>query len=224
MATWVAALIVMALWAIVALVLAKAGQKSLQKGDAAGTPDRRNREGGHPVGEEPDRIRAEIEQTRADMSETVDALGYKADVKSRAKETRRGRQGQDRRQHAGQRRGQGQGPAGAQRRAGEPARARHRLGRRRVRRRHADPVHARRGREARQPSPTTSRRRSRRPARRPSSAASRSRRTPRRPPRRAARSTPSSSRTARRRPPDAGTPAARSPVLRALMRRRGPGC
>jgi ElaB/YqjD/DUF883 family membrane-anchored ribosome-binding protein len=38
------------------------------------------------VGQEPDRIRAEIEQTRADMSETVDALGHKADVKSRAKE------------------------------------------------------------------------------------------------------------------------------------------
>ncbi len=31
MATWVAALIVMALWAIVALVLAKVGQKSLQQ-------------------------------------------------------------------------------------------------------------------------------------------------------------------------------------------------
>ncbi|HET8950567.1 MAG TPA: phage holin family protein [Solirubrobacteraceae bacterium] len=31
MATWVAALIVMALWAIVALVLAKAGQKALQQ-------------------------------------------------------------------------------------------------------------------------------------------------------------------------------------------------
>jgi uncharacterized membrane protein YqjE len=31
MATWVAALIVMALWAIVALVLAKAGQKSLKR-------------------------------------------------------------------------------------------------------------------------------------------------------------------------------------------------
>jgi uncharacterized membrane protein YqjE len=31
MATWVAALIVMALWAVVALVLAKAGQKSLQR-------------------------------------------------------------------------------------------------------------------------------------------------------------------------------------------------
>ena len=38
------------------------------------------------MGQEPDRIRAEIEQTRAEMSDTVDALGYKADVKSRAKE------------------------------------------------------------------------------------------------------------------------------------------
>jgi ElaB/YqjD/DUF883 family membrane-anchored ribosome-binding protein len=38
------------------------------------------------VGEAPDRIRAEIEQTRVEMSETVDALGYKADVKTRAKE------------------------------------------------------------------------------------------------------------------------------------------
>ncbi len=38
------------------------------------------------MGQEPDRIRAEIEQTRADMSETVDALGHKADVKSRTKE------------------------------------------------------------------------------------------------------------------------------------------
>jgi ElaB/YqjD/DUF883 family membrane-anchored ribosome-binding protein len=39
------------------------------------------------VGQEPDRIRAEIEATREEMSETVDALGYKADVKSRAKES-----------------------------------------------------------------------------------------------------------------------------------------
>ena len=38
------------------------------------------------MGEDPDRIRAEIERTRADMGDTVDALGYKADVKSRAKE------------------------------------------------------------------------------------------------------------------------------------------
>jgi Protein of unknown function (DUF3618) len=39
------------------------------------------------VGEDPDRIRREIEQTRAEMTDTVDALGYKADVKERAKES-----------------------------------------------------------------------------------------------------------------------------------------
>jgi len=39
------------------------------------------------VGEDPDRIRAEIEQTREQMGETVGALGYKADVKSRAKDS-----------------------------------------------------------------------------------------------------------------------------------------
>jgi hypothetical protein len=39
------------------------------------------------MGEDPDRIRAEIEQTRAEMRETVDALGHKADVKARAKES-----------------------------------------------------------------------------------------------------------------------------------------
>ena len=38
------------------------------------------------MGEDPDRIRREIEQTRAEMSETVDALEYKTDVKSRTKE------------------------------------------------------------------------------------------------------------------------------------------
>ena len=39
------------------------------------------------MGEDPDRIRAEIEQTRAEMGETVDALGYKTDVKARAKDS-----------------------------------------------------------------------------------------------------------------------------------------
>jgi hypothetical protein len=39
------------------------------------------------MGEDPDRIRREIEQTRAEMSDTVDALGHKADVKARAKES-----------------------------------------------------------------------------------------------------------------------------------------
>jgi gas vesicle protein len=38
------------------------------------------------MGEDPNAIRADIERTRADMSETVDAIGYKADVKSRAKD------------------------------------------------------------------------------------------------------------------------------------------
>jgi ElaB/YqjD/DUF883 family membrane-anchored ribosome-binding protein len=38
------------------------------------------------MGEDPDRIRREIEQTRADMGETVDALGYKTDVRARAKD------------------------------------------------------------------------------------------------------------------------------------------
>ena len=38
------------------------------------------------MGEDPDRIRREIEATREEMGDTVDALSYKADVKSRAKE------------------------------------------------------------------------------------------------------------------------------------------
>jgi len=38
------------------------------------------------MGQDPDEIRQEIEQTRAEMGETVDAIGYKADVPSRAKE------------------------------------------------------------------------------------------------------------------------------------------
>lgn len=39
------------------------------------------------MGEDPDRIRREIEQTRAEMGETVDALSYKTDVKARAKDS-----------------------------------------------------------------------------------------------------------------------------------------
>jgi ElaB/YqjD/DUF883 family membrane-anchored ribosome-binding protein len=38
------------------------------------------------MGEDPEAIRADIERTRAEMGETVDAIGYKADVKSRAKD------------------------------------------------------------------------------------------------------------------------------------------
>jgi ElaB/YqjD/DUF883 family membrane-anchored ribosome-binding protein len=38
------------------------------------------------MGQDPDAIRQDIAQTRAEMSETVEAIGYKADVPSRAKE------------------------------------------------------------------------------------------------------------------------------------------
>ena len=38
------------------------------------------------MGEEPDRIREQIEMTRAEMGETVDALGYKTDVKARTED------------------------------------------------------------------------------------------------------------------------------------------
>jgi hypothetical protein len=39
------------------------------------------------MGETPDDIRGEIEDTRARMGDTVEAIGYKADVKSRMKES-----------------------------------------------------------------------------------------------------------------------------------------
>jgi hypothetical protein len=39
------------------------------------------------MGETPDNIREEIEETRARMGDTVEAIGYKADVKSRVKDT-----------------------------------------------------------------------------------------------------------------------------------------
>ena len=39
------------------------------------------------MGQDPDAIRQDIEQTRGQMGETIDAIGYKADVKSRAKES-----------------------------------------------------------------------------------------------------------------------------------------
>ena len=39
------------------------------------------------MGETPDDIREEIEETRARMGETAEAIGYKADVKSRVKES-----------------------------------------------------------------------------------------------------------------------------------------
>jgi hypothetical protein len=39
------------------------------------------------MGQEPSQIREEIEETRAEMGDTVDALAYKTDVKTRVKES-----------------------------------------------------------------------------------------------------------------------------------------
>lgn len=41
------------------------------------------------MGQDPDTIRDEVEQTRERMGETIDALGHKADVKGRTKERAR---------------------------------------------------------------------------------------------------------------------------------------
>jgi hypothetical protein len=43
------------------------------------------------MGQDPSTIRREIEQTREEMGDTIDALGYKADVKTRAKENVQGK-------------------------------------------------------------------------------------------------------------------------------------
>jgi gas vesicle protein len=39
------------------------------------------------MGQDPDAIRQEIENTRSQMGETIEAIGYKTDVKSRAKDS-----------------------------------------------------------------------------------------------------------------------------------------
>ncbi len=39
------------------------------------------------MGEDPDAIRAQIEETRGEMGETIEAIGYKTDVKSRARDS-----------------------------------------------------------------------------------------------------------------------------------------
>ena len=38
------------------------------------------------MGQDPDAIRAQIEQTRGEMGDTIEAIGYKTDVKSRARD------------------------------------------------------------------------------------------------------------------------------------------
>src|SRR5206468_4192918 len=67
-------------------------QETSDGGDASGArTNRRKCEGGRPMGQDPDAIRQQIEQTRERMGDTVDALGYRADVPARAKESISGR-------------------------------------------------------------------------------------------------------------------------------------
>ena len=88
MDTWVAALIVTVVYAAIA------GHPGLDRqgpdaGEHAARPrrNRRKREGGRAMGQDPSQIREEIEQTRSEMGDTVDALAHKTDVKSRVKES-----------------------------------------------------------------------------------------------------------------------------------------
>src|SRR4029453_11053929 len=69
------------------LLPGKGGPAQHEAGPPAGArADHRDVEGGRPVGQNPGQIRQDIEETRAEMSETVEAVGYKADVPSRAKD------------------------------------------------------------------------------------------------------------------------------------------
>ena len=63
----------------------RTAQGTRRRGSTGSRTDHRNAEGGQGMAQEPDAIREEIEDTRERMSETVDALSYKTDVKSRMK-------------------------------------------------------------------------------------------------------------------------------------------
>jgi hypothetical protein len=81
MPAWLAALLVAVVYG------GQAGPGQAEGGRSAGSrADDRDGEGGRGMGQDPDAIREDIEQTRADMSEAVEAIGYKADVPSRAKD------------------------------------------------------------------------------------------------------------------------------------------
>jgi ElaB/YqjD/DUF883 family membrane-anchored ribosome-binding protein len=70
------------------------------------------------VGKDPSEIREEIEQTRGEMGETVEALGHKADVKTRAKESVAAKRGQVKERISGATPDAGQVKQGAKRAAG----------------------------------------------------------------------------------------------------------
>ena len=157
MDVWLAALIVTVVYAIAAGGLALiAKQKVAEAAPACARTNRRDRKGGRAMGEDPAAIREEIEGTRARMGDTVDALGYKADVPSRAKESITGKvQGAKAKitgagsQISDAAPGAGDVKAGCRSRAGEPAGARDWRRRSRVLGRDADPLDQGGGRAAR---------------------------------------------------------------------------
>jgi ElaB/YqjD/DUF883 family membrane-anchored ribosome-binding protein len=70
------------------------------------------------MGKEPGQIREEIEQTRTEMGDTVQALGYKADVKTRAKDNIADKRDRLKDRIAGATPDSGEVKAGAERAAG----------------------------------------------------------------------------------------------------------
>ena len=156
------------------------------------------------MGEDPSRIRADIEQTReprwvTPSTRSATRQTSRPGTRDRITGGEGSRHGDRVRQDARFGRGQGPGQARRERRPAEPARPGHRRHRRRVPRRAADPDLARRGREDRPDGRAGPRAGQARRARRRSSTARRSRTTrppaPRRPLSSPARSMPGSSRT-----------------------------
>jgi gas vesicle protein len=70
------------------------------------------------MGQDPDAIRQEIEQTRNEMGDTVEAIGYKADVPSRAKDSVKERTGRMRDKISGATPGGGEMKQGARQAVG----------------------------------------------------------------------------------------------------------
>ena len=97
MPNWAAALCVAALWALVAVPLgAVRPQQDPGSGHARARKDNRIGEGGRGMAHTSDQLKSEIGQTREQLSETADALAYKADVPTRTKDWIGGEEGRRR--------------------------------------------------------------------------------------------------------------------------------
>ena len=77
MHTALAALIVTALWAVVGCRAVCHRPQTTERGEPDATTDHRDRQGGRAMGQEPDQLRRDIEQTRRDLGEDLDLLTEK---------------------------------------------------------------------------------------------------------------------------------------------------